>query len=603
MAPTDRSTSPTPTDNGTNPLDPRNVLPPTLFTGVDNKSGTRPPVNYPEGYDPELQESTDQALDAIWKALGGNSTAAPGDGKPDPEGDNSDTPGEGQYTVSAEEAKRRAENARTTMTETNKQIEAILAEAATQQEATKDAVKQIIADLNDDIETLKPVLDTATGQDQLRTRITETLKRGQAAVHEAVEDAKKKGNSMGNDDAPGANKGSDNSNSNSPGAVTGDNKSGDNGSDGDKGVTNNTGSRSGDDEGDDDGKKKSVDDPASYLNGLNNGLNSGLGGLNSGLGGLNNGLGGLGGLNNGLGNNGLTGLNNGLGNPGLNSPSDLGRVTPLDTTATPTNTTPVANTPAPDNNVTPIADQDKGDDDKGDDDKGDDDKGDDKDKDKPSEKDQANKPEGDPRHQAHAPAHHPGDTTVKLPDGSSSEAPNDQAAQAARNALADKGGAGDAARNAYAGTGVEMPSDGKDLGRPVEDPADLRAGDVIQWSDHTRVVVGPGLVAVDGEVKTLDEVMNGSDAGDFKGFYRPTESATDPMLPPDAPDDPTSGPNTQQQPDPTTNSNDQDNPTPKSNPTPKDHPPVPPAGQNPNLSTTPNNQASWSPTPWDRTSA
>lgn len=119
-------------------------------------------------------------------------------------------------------------------------------------------------------------------------------------------------------------------------------------------------------------------------------------------------------------------------------------------------------------------------------------------------------------------------TTVILPDGREIEAPNAQAAEAARNALADNDGSGDAAQKAYADTGVEIPSDGKNPGAKV-DPSDLQAGDIAKWQDKTMVAVGPGLLAVPGqpgEVVTVAEALK--DSTGFHGFYRPWE--VDPTL-------------------------------------------------------------------------
>ena len=118
--------------------------------------------------------------------------------------------------------------------------------------------------------------------------------------------------------------------------------------------------------------------------------------------------------------------------------------------------------------------------------------------------------------------------TVTLPDGKVVTAPNEQQAQAARNALEDKGGGGDAAQKAYAGTGVNIPSDGKDPGAKV-DPGDMQAGDILKWKDKTMVAVGPGLVADPnnpGHVITVQEALK--DPKGFVGVFRPTE--IDPTL-------------------------------------------------------------------------
>jgi hypothetical protein len=150
--------------------------------------------------------------------------------------------------------------------------------------------------------------------------------------------------------------------------------------------------------------------------------------------------------------------------------------------------------------------------------------------------------------------------TVRLPDGKTIDAPNGQAAQAAQNALDKASPGGDPAQKAYDGTGVEMPSDGKNFGARV-DPADMQPGDVLKWHDKTMVAVAPGLVAdptQPGVTHTLDEVLK--DQKGFEGVFRPTavdptltatNSApplTDPQTPPAAPHPPGAGPDTHQPP-------------------------------------------------------
>lgn len=117
--------------------------------------------------------------------------------------------------------------------------------------------------------------------------------------------------------------------------------------------------------------------------------------------------------------------------------------------------------------------------------------------------------------------------TVSLPDGNVVPAPSEKAAQAARNALDDKGTGGDAALRAYRDL-VDLPSDGKNLGAKV-DPADVQAGDVLKWADKTMVAVGPGLIADPlhpGEMITLQEALK--DSKGFEGIFRPTD--VDPTL-------------------------------------------------------------------------
>lgn len=119
--------------------------------------------------------------------------------------------------------------------------------------------------------------------------------------------------------------------------------------------------------------------------------------------------------------------------------------------------------------------------------------------------------------------------TVTLPDGKVIDAPGDpRAAAAAQNALDHASTGGDAAQKAYAGTGLDLPGDGKNLGAKV-DPADMRPGDVLKWQDKTMIAVAPGLVAdphQPGVTHTLEEVLK--DQKGFAGIFRPTE--VDPTL-------------------------------------------------------------------------
>ncbi|MCX5046267.1 hypothetical protein OG921_24145 [Aldersonia sp. NBC_00410] len=126
-----------------------------------------------------------------------------------------------------------------------------------------------------------------------------------------------------------------------------------------------------------------------------------------------------------------------------------------------------------------------------------------------------------------APGPAPGDPKVTLPDGSQQTAPNPEAAQAVRNALANSSNAGDAAQSAYAGTRVTIPA-GHDPGSPI-DPADMAPGDVAVWGDHTAVIAGPGQAIDHGKLRPIAEMM--SDGTDFKGFFRPTQPLTDPTPP------------------------------------------------------------------------
>lgn len=120
--------------------------------------------------------------------------------------------------------------------------------------------------------------------------------------------------------------------------------------------------------------------------------------------------------------------------------------------------------------------------------------------------------------------------TVTLPDGTVVDAPNEQAAHAAQNALDNASpGGGDAAQKAYGPTGLDIPgSDGKNLGAKV-DPSAMQPGDVLKWQDKTMVAVGPDLVADPSEpgvTHTLDAVFK--DQNGFEGIFRPTDAPTEP---------------------------------------------------------------------------
>ncbi len=124
-----------------------------------------------------------------------------------------------------------------------------------------------------------------------------------------------------------------------------------------------------------------------------------------------------------------------------------------------------------------------------------------------------------------------GSTQISLPSGQTVTAPNAAAASAVRAALSQPAGQGDVATTAYAGTGVDIPTDGADPGRRI-DPADLQPGDIAVFGDHTALVAGNGqLVGADGKLQPLGVI---NDANNFQGFYRPTETADAPaaVIPP-----------------------------------------------------------------------
>lgn len=114
---------------------------------------------------------------------------------------------------------------------------------------------------------------------------------------------------------------------------------------------------------------------------------------------------------------------------------------------------------------------------------------------------------------------------ITLPSGQVVNAPNAAAADAVRTALSQPAGKGDVATTAYAGTGVDIPTDGAEPGRKI-DPADLQPGDIAVFGDHTALVAGNGqLVGSDGKLQPLGVI---NDSNNFHGFYRPTETADTP---------------------------------------------------------------------------
>jgi len=135
------------------------------------------------------------------------------------------------------------------------------------------------------------------------------------------------------------------------------------------------------------------------------------------------------------------------------------------------------------------------------------------------------------------PAPGPENNQITLPSGQVVTAPNPKAAAAVRNALAHPSGSGDVASTAYAGTGVDIPTDGADPGRKI-DPADMQPGDIIVADDHTAIVAGDGqLIGPDGKLQPLGVI---NDMSGFKGIFRPTETDQAPTEPPPTQPAPTS---------------------------------------------------------------
>jgi hypothetical protein len=115
---------------------------------------------------------------------------------------------------------------------------------------------------------------------------------------------------------------------------------------------------------------------------------------------------------------------------------------------------------------------------------------------------------------------------VKLPDGTSIQAPNGQAATAVRAAMD-----GASPADAYQQAGVTLPPPGTPILNPIA-PGDLQTGDIGVWKDHQVMALGGGKVLVDGQVQP--ESTLGS-SPDFLGWMRPTQSSSAPPAAPAAP--------------------------------------------------------------------
>jgi hypothetical protein len=110
-------------------------------------------------------------------------------------------------------------------------------------------------------------------------------------------------------------------------------------------------------------------------------------------------------------------------------------------------------------------------------------------------------------------------TDVKLPDGTTTHAPNVQAANAARAALS---GANPA--DAYQQAGVTLPPPGTPILNPVA-PGDLQPGDIGMWKDHQVMALGDNKVLVNGQVQPDSSIAS---SPDFLGWMRPTQASSAP---------------------------------------------------------------------------
>jgi cell wall-associated NlpC family hydrolase len=126
---------------------------------------------------------------------------------------------------------------------------------------------------------------------------------------------------------------------------------------------------------------------------------------------------------------------------------------------------------------------------------------------------------------------------VRLPDGTTSMAPNAVAASAVRHALSQLGvpydwggttpGVGldcsGLTQWAYSEAGLNLPrlAQDQDVGAPV-DPATLRPGDLAVWDGHVAMIVGNGTMIEAGDPVKLSPVRTTNAGQGFQGFWRPT---------------------------------------------------------------------------------
>lgn len=129
---------------------------------------------------------------------------------------------------------------------------------------------------------------------------------------------------------------------------------------------------------------------------------------------------------------------------------------------------------------------------------------------------------------------------VNLPDGSTVQAPSEQAAAAVRNALTQLGvpyvwGASNPGVGmdcsgltswAYGEAGVELPrhSAAQAIGMSVSPDAVL-PGDLVVWNGHVAMVVGPGQMVEAGDPVEVSAIRTSNMGDPFLGFYRPAGAA------------------------------------------------------------------------------
>lgn len=128
---------------------------------------------------------------------------------------------------------------------------------------------------------------------------------------------------------------------------------------------------------------------------------------------------------------------------------------------------------------------------------------------------------------------------IVLPDGSTSVAPNAEAAAAVRSALSQRGvpyvwggttpGQGldcsGLTQWAYGQAGVALPrlAQEQGVGIPVA-PDDLMPGDLAVWDGHVAMVVGNGQMIEAGDPIEVSAIRTTNSGMGFQGFYRPTNS-------------------------------------------------------------------------------
>lgn len=127
---------------------------------------------------------------------------------------------------------------------------------------------------------------------------------------------------------------------------------------------------------------------------------------------------------------------------------------------------------------------------------------------------------------------------ITLPDGSTVEAPNEEAATAVRSAISAVGtpyvwggnspGSGidcsGLTQYAYGEAGVELPrlAQEQHIGHPQVSPGDLMPGDLAVWDGHVAMVVGNGQLVEAGDPVSISSIRTENSGMEFYGFYRPT---------------------------------------------------------------------------------